>query len=313
MKIFVSGHRGMVGSAVVRALQNQGGWDILTRTRAELNLHDQAAVDDFLSTEKPDVVLNAAARVGGVYANNTYPAEFIRENLAINLNLVHSSWTNGVRRFLNLGSSCIYPRGAPQPMKEECLLTGTLEPTNEAYAIAKICGLELCRHYRNQYGVLFHSAMPTNLYGPGDNYHPENSHVLPALMRKFHEAKEAGAPQVTIWGTGKPRREFLHVDDLAAALLHLLKLEDPPDWVNVGCGEDVSIRELAEMVMSAVGFEGEIVQDTSMPDGIPRKWMDSSCILSTGWTPSISLHEGIARTYEEFLEQLASGELRDSQ
>ena len=312
MKIFVSGHRGMVGSAVVRALENQGGWDILTSTRSELDLYDQAAVDGFLAAEKPDVVLNAAARVGGIYANNTYPAEFIRENLAINLNLVHSSWTNGVKRFLNLGSSCIYPRGAPQPMKEECLLTGTLEPTNEAYAIAKICGLELCRHYRNQYGVLFHSAMPTNLYGPGDNYHPENSHVLPALMRKFHEAKEAGAPQVTIWGTGKPRREFLHVDDLAAALLHLLKLEDPPDWVNVGCGEDVSIRELAEMVMSAVGFEGEIVQDTSMPDGIPRKWMDSSCILSTGWTPSISLHEGIARTYEEFLEQLASGELRDS-
>jgi len=313
MKIFVSGHRGMVGSAVVRALENQGGWDILTSTRSELDLYDQAAVDGFLAAEKPDVVLNAAARVGGIYANNTYPAEFIRENLAINLNLVHSSWTNGVKRFLNLGSSCIYPRDAPQPMKEEYLLAGTLEKTNEAYAIAKICGLELCRHYRNQYGVLFHSAMPTNLYGPGDNYHPENSHVLPALMRKFHEAKEAGAPQVTIWGTGKPRREFLHVDDLAAALLHLLKLEDPPDWVNVGCGEDVSIRELAEMVMSAVGFEGEIVQDTSMPDGIPRKWMDSSCILSTGWTPSISLHEGIARTYEEFLEQLASGELRDSQ
>ena len=312
MKIFVSGHRGMVGSAVVRALQHEGGWDVLTRTRAELDLYDQSAVDGFLATEKPEVVLNAAARVGGIYANNTYPAEFIRENLAINLNLVHSSWSNGVKRFLNLGSSCIYPRGAPQPMKEECLLTGTLEKTNEAYAIAKICGLELCRHYRNQYGVLFHSAMPTNLYGPGDNYHPENSHVLPALMRKFHEAKEAGAPQVTIWGTGKPRREFLHVEDLTAALVHLLKLDDPPDWVNVGCGKDVSIRELAELVMSAVGFEGEIVQDTSMPDGNPKKLMDVSRILSTGWAPSISLKDGIARTYEEFLEQLASGELRDS-
>ncbi len=312
MKIFVSGHRGMVGSAVVRALKLESGWDVVTRTRAELDLYDQAAVDGFLAVEKPDVVLNAAARVGGVYANNTYPAEFIRENLAINLNLVHSSWNNGVKRFLNLGSSCIYPRGAPQPMKEECLLTGTLEKTNEAYAVAKICGLELCRHYRNQYGVLFHSAMPTNLYGPGDNYHPENSHVLPALMRKFHEAKEAGAPQVTIWGTGKPRREFLHVEDLAAALLHLLKLEDPPDWVNVGCGKDVSIRELAELVMSAVGFEGKIVQDTSMPDGNPKKLMDVSRILSTGWSPSISLRDGIARTYEEFLEQLAGGELRDS-
>ena len=312
MKIFVSGHRGMVGSAVVRALQNEGDWEVLTRTRAELDLYDQAAVDGFLSAEKPEVVLNAAARVGGVYANNTYPAEFIRENLAINLNLVHSSWTNGVKRFLNLGSSCLYPRGSPQPMKEECLLTGTLEKTNEAYAIAKICGLELCRHYRNQYGVLFHSAMPTNLYGPGDNYHPENSHVLPALIRKFHEAKEAGAPQVTSWGTGKPRREFLHVEDLAAALLHLLNLEDPPDWVNVGCGKDVSIRELAELVMSAVGFEGEIVQDASMPDGNPKKLMDVSRILSTGWSPSISLQDGIARTYEEFLEQLAGGELRDS-
>ena len=312
MKIFVSGHRGMVGSAVVRALKLESGWDVVTRTRAELDLYDQAAVDGFLAVEKPDVVLNAAARVGGIYANNTYPAEFIRENLAINLNLVHSSWNNGVKRFLNLGSSCIYPRGAPQPRKEECLLTGTLEKTNEAYAVAKICGLELCRHYRNQYGVLFHSAMPTNLYGPGDNYHPENSHVLPALMRKFHEAKEAGAPQVTIWGTGKPRREFLHVEDLAAALLHLLKLEDPPDWVNVGCGKDVSIRELAELVMSAVGFEGKIVQDTSMPDGNPKKLMDVSRILSTGWSPSISLRDGIARTYEEFLEQLAGGELRDS-
>jgi GDP-L-fucose synthase len=312
MKIFVSGHRGMVGSAVALALHDEGGWEILTRTREELDLYDQAAVDGFLASEKPEVVLNAAARVGGIYANNTYPAEFIRENLAINLNLVHSSWINGVKRFLNLGSSCIYPRGAPQPMKEECLLTGTLEKTNEAYAIAKICGLELCRHYRNQYGVLFHSVMPTNLYGPGDNYHPENSHVLPALMRKFHEAKEAGAPEVTIWGTGKPRREFLHVGDLAAAIVHLLKLEDPPDWVNVGSGKDVSIRELAELVMHAVGFEGEIVQDTSMPDGNPKKLMDVSRILSTGWSPSISLKDGIARTYEEFLKQLASGELRDS-
>ena len=302
----------MVGSAIVRALKNEGSWEILSRTREELDLYDQTAVEGFLASEKPEIVINAAARVGGIYANNTYPANFIRENLAINLNLIHSSWNNNVKRFLNLGSSCIYPRGVPQPMKEESLLTGALEPTNEAYAIAKICGLELCRHYRNQYGVLFHSAMPTNLYGPGDNYHPENSHVLPALIRKFHEAKEAGSSKVTIWGTGKPRREFLHVEDLTAALLHILKLDDPPDWVNIGCGKDVSIHELAELVKFAVGFEGEIALDTSMPDGNPQKLMDISRILSTGWAPSISLKDGIARTYEGFLEQLANGELRDS-
>jgi GDP-L-fucose synthase len=276
-----------------------------------LDLCDQASVDAFFASEKPDIVVNAAGRVGGIHANDTYPAEFIRENLAINLNLVHLAWTNGVKRFLNLGSSCIYPREAQQPMKEDCLLTGPLEKTNEAYAIAKICGLELCRHYRHQYGVLFHSAMPTNLYGPGDNYHLENSHVLPALIRRFHAAKEEDAPQVTLWGTGKPRREFLHVEDLAAAILHLLTLENPPDWVNVGCGEDVSIRKLAEMVAEAVGYAGEIENDLSKPDGTLRKLLDVSCIRATGWEPIIPLREGIARTYQDFLNRLASEELRD--
>ncbi len=301
----------MVGSAVVRALENAGGFRPVVRTRAELDLLNQAAVEAFFAKEKPEVVVNTAARVGGIHANETYPAEFIRENLSINLNLVHSAWLHGVKRFLNLGSSCIYPREAPQPMMEDCLLTGPLEKTNEAYAMAKICGLELCRHYRNQYGVLFHSAMPTNLYGPGDNYHLENSHVLPALIRRFHEAKEAGASEVVMWGTGKPRREFLHVDDLASAILRLLELDDPPDWVNVGCGEDVSIRELAEMVAETVGFEGEITHDLSKPDGTPRKLMEVSRIKATGWQPKIGLREGIARIYEEFKDLPGRGELRD--
>ena len=301
----------MVGSAVVRALENADGFRPVVRTRAELDLLNQADVEAFFAKEKPEVVVNAAARVGGIHANDTYPAEFIRENLSINLNLVHSAWLHGVKRFLNLGSSCIYPREAPQPMMEDCLLTGPLEKTNEAYAMAKICGLELCRHYRNQYGVLFHSAMPTNLYGPGDNYHPENSHVLPALIRRFHEAKEAGASEVVMWGTGKPRREFLHVDDLASAILRLLELDDPPDWVNVGCGEDVSIRELAEMVAETVGFEGEITHDLSKPDGTPRKLMEVSRLKATGWQPKIGLREGISRTYEEFKDLPGRGELRE--
>lgn len=301
----------MVGSAVVRVLENAGGFRPVVRTRAELDLLNQAAVEAFFAKEKPEVVVNTAARVGGIHANETYPAEFIRENLSINLNLVHSAWLHGVKRFLNLGSSCIYPREAPQPMMEDCLLTGPLEKTNEAYAMAKICGLELCRHYRNQYGVLFHSAMPTNLYGPGDNYHVENSHVLPALIRRFHEAKEVGASEVVMWGTGKPRREFLHVDDLASAILRLLELDDPPDWVNVGCGEDVSIRELAEMVAETVGFEGEITHDLSKPDGTPRKLMEVSRIKATGWQPKIGLREGIARTYEEFKDLPGRGELRE--
>ena len=237
-RIFVSGHGGMVGSAILRALASSGKeWQVVTKSRAELDLCNQGAVDDFIRNERPEFIVNAAGKVGGIHANNTYPAEFIRENLLINANLIHSAWKHGVVRFLNLGSSCIYPRDAEQPLREECLLSGPLEPTNSAYALAKIAGLEMCRHYRAQYGVLFHSAMPTNLYGPGDNYHPDNSHVLPALIRRFHEAKEKNLAEVCIWGTGKPRRELLHADDLAEGLLHLLEVEDPPDWVNLGSGK----------------------------------------------------------------------------
>ncbi|MGE9294954.1 MAG: GDP-L-fucose synthase family protein, partial [Puniceicoccales bacterium] len=275
-KIYVAGHRGMVGAATVRALQASGYQNLLTRTRAELNLCDSAAVDAFLAAEKPDAIVVAAARVGGIHANNTYPAEFIHENLASALNCIHGAYRHGVTRLLFLGSSCIYPKLAEQPMREDALLTGALEPTNEPYAIAKIAGLKLCEYYRKQYGVTYHSAMPTNLYGPRDNYHGENSHVLPALLRRFHEAKESGAADVTLWGTGSPMREFLHVDDLAAALVYLLELEEPPDLVNVGYGSDVTIKELAEVIRDTVGFPGELKWDTTRPDGTPRKLMDSS-------------------------------------
>jgi len=300
-KIFIAGHRGMVGSAVVRALEARGGADIITRTRSELDLCDPAAVEEFFATEQPDTVIHCAARVGGIHANSTYPAEFIYQNLAMSLNVIHSAWKNGTTRLLYLGSSCIYPREAPQPLKEEYLLSGPLEETNEAYALAKISGLKLCEHYRAQYGVCFHSAMPTNLYGTGDNYHPENSHVIPGLIRRFHEAKLAGLPEVTLWGTGTPLREFLHVDDLAAGLLYLVDLEDPPNIVNVGYGEDLSIRDLAEAVKQAVGYEGELIQDLSKPDGTPRKLMDNSVIRSLGWKPKIDLTQGLKRTYQEFL------------
>ncbi|MDP0498274.1 MAG: GDP-L-fucose synthase [Verrucomicrobiota bacterium JB024] len=309
-KVFLSGHRGMVGSAIHRALLAQGHENFVLRTHAELDLCDAAAVEETLADEKPEVVIVAAARVGGIHANNTYPAEFIHENLASAHNLIHFSWKHGVKRLLFLGSSCIYPREAPQPMTEDCLLSGPLEPTNEPYAIAKIAGLKLCQYYRKQYGVLYHSGMPTNLYGPGDNYHPENSHVLPALLRRFHEAVEAGAPDVTLWGTGSPLREFLHVDDLAAASLHLLALDNPPDWVNVGFGSDVTIKELAETVRDVTGFKGELKWDTSKPDGTPRKLMDSSTIRATGWEPKISLREGIEKTYAAFVQELATGKLR---
>jgi GDP-L-fucose synthase len=300
----------MVGSAIHRALLAQGHENFVLRTHAELDLCDAGAVEATLADEKPEVVIVAAARVGGIHANNTYPAEFIHENLASAHNLIHFSWKHGVKRLLFLGSSCIYPREAPQPMTEDCLLSGPLEPTNEPYAIAKIAGLKLCQYYRKQYGVLYHSGMPTNLYGPGDNYHPENSHVLPALLRRFHEAVEADAPSVTLWGTGSPLREFLHVDDLAAASLHLLALDNPPDWVNVGFGSDVTIKELAETVRDVTGFKGELKWDTSKPDGTPRKLMDSSTIRATGWEPKISLREGIEKTYAAFIQELATGKLR---
>lgn len=310
MKLFISGHTGMVGSALVRRFQKVAGVTIVTRTRQELNLSDQAAVMAFYQSEKPDAAIIAAGKVGGIHANNTYPAEFIYENLAIATNCIHGAWKAGVKRLLFLGSSCIYPKLAPQPMPEECLLTSALEPTNEAYAIAKIAGLKMAEYYRKQYGVVYHSAMPTNLYGPNDNYHPQNSHVMPALIRRFHEARLAELPEVVAWGTGRPQREFLHADDLADACAFLLQLENPPDLVNVGCGTDVTIRELVEMVAEVVGYKGQIVWDKSKPDGTPRKLLDTTRLNELGWKPQISLKDGLAQTYASFLEEMQSNRLR---
>jgi len=310
-RIYVAGHRGMVGSAIVRSLQSRGFHNLILRTHQELDLCEGAAVRDFFAQEKPEVVIVAAAKVGGIHANATYPAEFLHVNLASAHNVIHEAWTHGVKHLLFLGSSCIYPREAPQPMKEDCLLTSPLEQTNEAYAIAKIAGLKLCQYYRKQYGVRFHSAMPTNLYGPGDNYHPENSHVLPALLRRFHEAKETGAPVVTLWGTGVARREFLHVDDLAEATLTVLQMDNPPDWINVGSGSDVSILELAHLIAKVTGFQGTLAWDSTHPDGTPRKFMDSSLLLATGWRPHHDLESGIRHTYADFLSRLQAGQLRE--
>jgi GDP-L-fucose synthase len=309
-KLFIAGHRGMVGSALVREANKLGGFAVITATRDQLDLCDQAAVFDFLAAEKPDIVIIAAAKVGGIHANSTYPADFIYENLTIAANLVEGSRRASVPRVLFLGSSCIYPKMAPQPMTEDCLLTSPLESSNEAYAIAKIAGLKLCQHYRAQHGLMYHSAMPTNLYGPGDNYHPENSHVIPALIRRFHEAKERGDASVTIWGTGTPRREFLHTDDLAAACFHLLSLDSPPDWVNVGVGEDVTILELASLVAKTIGFTGEILTDPGKPDGTPRKLMDISKIKTTGWSPVVPFETGLAAAYLDFQATLATGAAR---
>lgn len=310
MKLYIAGHQGMVGSALVRRFSREPDVTIVQRTRRELELTNQAAVDHFYATEKPDVAIIAAAKVGGIHANNTFPAEFIYDNMMVAANTIQSAYKHGVKRLLFLGSSCIYPKHAPQPMPEDCLLTSPLEPTNEAYAIAKIAGLKLCQYYRKQYGVLFHSAMPTNLYGPGDNYHLQNSHVLPALIRKFHEAKEAGRTEVVAWGTGSPRREFLHVDDLADACAFLLRLDNPPDWINVGTGTDVTIKELTETVADVTGFAGRIVWDSSKPDGTPRKLMDVSRLAGLGWRARIDLREGVARTYQSFLAEKAAGTLR---
>jgi GDP-L-fucose synthase len=301
----------MVGQAVVRALQQSGCDQLVTRTRSELNLCDQAEVQTFFESEKPQVVIFAAAKVGGIHANNTYPAEFIYDNLMMAANSIHAAYQSKTKRFLFLGSTCIYPRMAPQPMDEACLLTGPLEKTNEAYALAKIAGLKMCEHYRNQYGVMFHSAMPTNLYGPGDNYHPENSHVLPALIRRFHEAKESGAAEVVIWGSGTPRREFLHVDDLAQGLLHLVQLADPPNLANVGTGVDITIGDLAKLVATVVGYTGKIIQDTSKPDGTPVKRTNIDLIESTGWQPKIALEDGIKSTYQKFVQELNDRVLRE--
>jgi GDP-L-fucose synthase len=310
MKYYIAGHQGMVGSALVRRLQREPGAEIVGRTRRELDLTSQAAVEAFFAQEKPDVAIIAAAKVGGIHANNTYPADFIFENLMVAANTVHAAYRHGVKRLLFLGSSCIYPKLAPQPMREDCLLTSALEPTNEAYAIAKIAGLKLCQYYRKQHGVLFHSAMPTNLYGPGDNYHPQNSHVLPALIRRFDEARATGKSEVVAWGTGTPMREFLHVDDLADACAFLLKQDNPPDWINVGTGTDVTIKELTESVAAATGFTGKITWDSSKPDGTPRKLMDVSKLSELGWSARIDLRDGLAQTYASFLAERSAGTLR---
>jgi len=308
--IYVAGHRGMVGAAVVREIARLGLPPPLTATHAELDLLDQAATRAFIARHKPSCIVLAAARVGGIEANRSALGTFLYENLMTAANVIHAAYESGVPRLLFLGSSCIYPRLAPQPMPESALLTGPLEPTNEGYALAKIAGLKLCQFYRQQHGVLYHSAMPTNLYGTGDNYHPEHSHVLPALIRKFEAARLTGAKEVTLWGTGTPRREFLHVDDLARALLFLLQLKNPPDWVNVGSGEDLTIRELAEQVRAAVGTEAELRFDPAMPDGTPRKLCDTTLIRSLGWRPEISLPEGLRRTVAEYRAETASGALR---
>jgi GDP-L-fucose synthase len=317
-KVYVAGHRGLVGSALVRALRARGHSNIVERTHAELDLADQAAVERFFAAERPEYVFVAAAKVGGIHANNTYPAEFIRENLEIESNVIHAAWKSGVRRMLFLGSSCIYPRMAPQPIRESSLLTGPLEATNRPYALAKIAGIEMCWSYNRQYGTRFLSAMPTNLYGPGDNYHPENSHVIPALIGKFHQAKVSGAPSVAVWGTGKPRREFLYSDDMADACLFLMQLPDgkfdpllgsdeartgsfDPPIVNIGMGEDLTIAELAALVRDTVGFNGAIEMDSTKPDGTPRKLLDVSRLNAAGWHAKVGLADGLRRTYEDFL------------
>lgn len=316
MKVYVAGHRGMVGSAILRRLKAQG-IETITRTHAELDLVDQAAVRNFLQAERPDAVILAAAKVGGIHANNIYPADFIYENLMIEANVIHQSFAAGVTLLLFLGSSCIYPRAVAQPMAEDALLTGVLEPTNEPYAIAKIAGIKLCESYNRQYGTDYRSLMPTNLYGPGDNFHPANSHVMPAMMRRFHEAVEQGCDEVVVWGTGTPRREFLHVDDMAEASLFVMGLDRATyeantqpmlSHINVGTGEDVSIRELAEMLADVTGFKGRLVFDTTKPDGTPRKLMDVSRLTAMGWTARTGLREGIQNTYRWFREN--GGRLR---
>jgi GDP-L-fucose synthase len=313
-KVYVAGHRGMVGSAIVRNLEAKGYKNIVGRTRAQLDLTNQAAVQAFFEQEKPDQVYLAAAKVGGIYANNTFPAEFIYDNLMVQNNVIHQAFVSGVKKLLFLGSSCIYPKMAPQPMGEDALLMGKLEPTNEPYAIAKIAGIKMCESYNRQYGqshgVDYRSVMPTNLYGPGDNYHPENSHVIPALIRRFHEAKVSGAPEVVIWGTGTPKREFLYVDDMAEASVFVMGLDKPvydqhtspmESHINVGYGSDVSIAELAKAVGDAVGYQGKIGFDISKPDGAPRKWMNSSRLNDLGWLPKVDLAKGLQQAYAEFL------------
>jgi len=308
-KIYVAGHRGLVGAAVVRALQRQGYANLVVRTRREVDLTEQAAVRGLFEQERPEAVIMAAARVGGIYANNSRPAEFIRDNLLIQDNLIDSAHRAGVQKFVFLGSSCIYPKLAPQPIKEDYLLTGPLEPTNEWYAVAKIAGIKMCQAYRRQYGFNAISLMPTNLYGPGDNFDLQNSHVLPALIRRFHEARERGDATLSVWGTGTPRREFLHVDDLADAVVYLLNTYDEEPIVNIGWGEDVTICELAETVAEVAGFNGRLVFDSSKPDGTPRKLLDTSRLTSLGWKPKITLRTGIEQTYAWFKQHVAEARL----
>ncbi len=298
-KIYIAGHRGMVGSAIVRKLRRESYQNLILHTSSELDLRDQKAVETFFRIEQPQYVFLAAAKVGGILANNDFPADFIYDNLAIQNNVIHNAYKSGVKKLLFLGSSCIYPKMAPQPIKEDYLLTGPLEPTNDAYALAKIAGIKMCQSYHKQYGCNFIAAMPTNLYGPGDNYDLKNSHVLPALLRKFHEAKINNEPSVSIWGSGTPRREFLHADDLADALYYLMMNYDSPDFVNVGTGRDISIRELSELIQKITGYEGRLEFDASKPDGTPRKLLDVSRLNSLGWQPSISFSEGVAQVYRE--------------
>lgn len=305
-KIYIAGHRGMVGAAVCRALQTRGYRELITATRGELDLRDQAQTYSFLRESKPDVVVVAAAKVGGIHANNTYPADFIYENLITATNVIYGSFAAGVKRLLFLGSACIYPKLAPQPIKEEHLLTGPLEPTNEPYAVAKIAAIKLCESLRRQHGVVYHSLMPNNLYGPGDNYHPENSHVIPGLLRRLHEAKLKGASEVVVWGSGRPRREFVYVEDLADAIVHILELESPPDLVNVGYGEDIAIGELAKLIAKTVGYTGKIVQDEAKPDGTPRKLLDSTLMHRTGWRARTSLEAGLTATYQAYCARAAN-------
>ena len=303
--IYVAGHAGLVGSAIMRALQGHGYSRLVTRSLEELDLRDQAAVRAFYAAERPEYVFLAAAKVGGILANDTYPADFLYDNLMIEANLIHGAFVAGVKKLFFLGSTCIYPKLAPQPLKEEYLLTGPLEPTNEWYAVAKIAGIKLCQAYRRQHGCHYIAAMPTNLYGPGDNFDLAGSHVLPAMIRKFHEAKVAGAPEVVVWGSGAPRREFLHVDDCAEACLHLMQVYDGADIVNIGVGEDLTIADLAALVRKVVGYPGEIVYDQSKPDGTPRKLVDVTRIFTLGWRPRIALEEGIRGTYRWYLEHTA--------